>query len=177
MSEQESVIAPGAQGERTFWERVWGALTLDATVFNEVEHDREAIGQAAGLVALTAVAEVIGLGFSLGVAFSAFIGWIVSAAAVWIVGVKILEHNADFQELLRTIGFATAPRLALVLGIVLGPLRAVLWAFVLFLVAVAFVVAVRQALNIPTGRAVFVCAVAAILNLIPSLFLGGAAWL
>jgi glycerol uptake facilitator-like aquaporin len=163
---------------RGFWDRVYGALTLDATVFEEVERDTNAITQAAAVVLLASVARGLGLGNLPYSIIAGFVGWFVATAVVWIVGVKILEHTSDYQELLRTLGFATAPRVFLVLGILpIGPLRSLLWLFVLFLLVVAFVVAVRQALNIGTDRAVFICLVAALLNVIPSLLLGGMAWL
>jgi hypothetical protein len=177
MSEPLSAPEP-AEGEvRTFWERLYGALTLDAQVFEEVERDRDAMWQAAAVVGLAAVAE--GIGFpvrALGLV-SGFLGWLVSTAVIWVIGVRILEHRSNFQELLRTIGFASAPKVLLVLGLLLGPLRPLLLLFVLFLVVVAFVVAVRQALDVPTGRAVAICVVAAVLNLIPSLILGRGAWM
>jgi hypothetical protein len=166
------------QDRRSFWDRVYGALTLDATVFREVEHDEDALAQAAVVVLLASVARGLGLGNLSYSIIAGFIAWFVAAAVVWIVGVKILEHTSDYKELLRTLGFAAAPRIALILGILpIGPLRGLLWLFVLFLIVVTFVLAVRQALNIPTDRAVFVCIVAAVLNVVPSLLLGGMAWL
>jgi hypothetical protein len=178
------VSEPGFSGERgsepgrSFWERLYGALTLDATVFEEVEHDPSALAQAAGVVAVAAVARGVGFGDLFYSLVAGFIGWFVATAAVWIIGVKILEHTSDYVELLRTLGFATAPRVLLVLGVLpLGPLRGLLWLFVLFLLVVAFIVAVRQALDVRTDRAVFVCLVAAVLNVVPALLLGKMAWL
>jgi hypothetical protein len=172
---------PGAAqpGSRTFWERLYGALTLDATVFEEVEHDaRDGLVQACGVVALASVARGIGYDSFLPSLLGGFIGWLFATAVIWIIGVKVLEHTSDYRELLRTVGFATAPRVLLVFGLILpGPLRALLSLFVLFLTVVNFVLAVRQALDVETGRAVFICAVGAIVNLIPSLILGGLAWL
>jgi hypothetical protein len=178
MTETGSVAENDVEPGRSFQERLYGALTLDATVFAEVEHDAGALAQAAGVVAIAAVARGLGFGDLFYSLLAGFVGWFVAAAAVWIIGVKILEHPSDYGALLRTLGFATAPRLLLVLGILpLGPLRGLLWLFVLFLLVVAFVVAVRQALDVKTDRAVFVCLVAAVLNVVPSLLLGKMAWL
>lgn len=168
---------PFSSERRGFWERFYGALTLDAAVFDEVEHDPESMWQAAAVVALGAVAESIGYPVGAGGLVSGFVGWGVATAVIWIIGVKILEHTSDFAELLRTLGFASAPKVLLVFGAILGPFSGLLWLFVLFVVVVAFVIAVRQALDVPTNRALSICVVAAILNLIPSLFIGGAAWL
>jgi hypothetical protein len=178
MSEEDPATETDPCRQRRFWERLYGALTLDPNVYEEVEHDTEAMAQAAGVVALAAVARGLGFGdipYSL---VAGFVGWVVAAAAVWIIGVKILEHSSDYPELLRTLGFATAPRVLLVLGVLpIGPLRPLLWLFVTFLLVVAFVVAVRQALDVRTDRAVFVCLVAASLNVLPTLLLGKMAWL
>ncbi len=56
VSEQKSVVEGQTDQRRTFWERFYGALTLDATVFDEIEHDPKGVGQAAGVVAIVAVA-------------------------------------------------------------------------------------------------------------------------
>jgi hypothetical protein len=79
------------------------------------------------------------------------------------VGVYFMEHTSNYRELLRTLGFASAPQLLLVLrGIpLLGgliALAAVLWGLA------AWVVAVRQALDVSTGRAVLVCVLAVVVN-------------
>lgn len=182
---QSGTGEPGAlsagppKSERTFWERLWGALTLDASVFEEVEHDtRSGLAQACGVIALASVARGIGYGSIPGSVVGGFIGWLFATAVIWIIGVKILEHTSDYRELLRTVGFATAPRMLLVFGVILpGPLLGLLGLFVLFLTVVNFVLAVRQALDVETGRAVFICAVGAVANLIPSLVFGGLAWL
>lgn len=173
---QPSTLEPS--GSRGFWDRLYGALTLDATVFEEVEHDPSAMTQAATVVLIASVARGLGYGDLPASIVGGFIGWVVATAVVWVVGIKILEHTSDFRELLRTVGFATAPRILLLLGVLpIGPLRLVLALSVLVLVVVSFVVAVRQALDVQTDRAVFVCIVAAVLNVIPSLLLGGMAWL
>ena len=176
--EEQTPTPDDPSGPRDFWDRVYGALTLDATVFEEVEHDPSAMTQAAVVVLIASVARGVGFGNLPASILGGFIGWFVATAVVWVVGIKILEHTSDFRELLRTIGFATAPRVLLLLGVLpIGPLRVVLGLFVLVLVVVSFVVAVRQALDVQTDRAVFVCIVAAVLNVVPSLLLGGMAWL
>ena len=178
MPEARPSAEADSSDRRGFWERLYGAVTLDASVFDEVENDAQSMVQAAGVVALAAVARGVGFGDIFHSLVAGFVGWVVAAAAIWIIGVKILEHSSDYPELLRTIGFATAPRVLLVLGILpLGPLRPLLWLFVLFLMVIAFVLAVRQALDVTTDRAVFVCLVAALLNVLPSLLLGNMAWL
>lgn len=167
-------------GGRSFGRRLLGALRLDAAVYEEVEHDPGAIPQAAAVIGLAAVAQALGSWSTLGppglVAFlvAGFLGWLVSTAIVWAIGAKAFGHTTDFPELLRTLGFASAPYLGAALGILpLGPLRAVLWLVVAVLVLVAFVIAVRQALDVGTGRAVLVCVLAVAANVLLAALLGG----
>lgn len=165
---------PGAQGgaldpelRRGFGERLLGALRLDASVYEEVEHDPGALGQAAAVVALAAVAQGIGAsadGGSAGLAagvLGGVLGWFVATAVIWLVGVQLLGHTSDYPELLRTTGFASAPAvLAVLLALPMGPLRGLLGAGIWVLSVVAYVIAVRQALDVGTGRAVWVCVLA-----------------
>ncbi len=150
-----------AAARRSFLERLLGALRLDASVYDEVEHDKEALPQAAGVVALAAVCAGIGgaagggAGLVVGV-IGAVVGWLVSAGIIWFIGVRLMEHTSDYPELLRTIGFASSPQVLLVLAAipVLGwGVRGVVFVWGL----AAYVVAVRQALDVETGRAVLVC--------------------
>lgn len=158
-----STPPPTAPPRRSFVERLFGALRLDAATFDEIEHDRSALGQAAGVVALGGVAASIGAagqgGGALFALVAAFAGWLISTGFVWVIGVFWMKHTSDYPELLRTLGFASAPQILLVLsgipvaGVLVG-LAASLWGIA------AWVVAVRQALDISTGRAVLVCVLA-----------------
>ena len=149
----------------TIQDRMIRAAKLDVELYEEVEADRDATGQAMAVVALSAVAAGIGLGGGgllgiVGGTLVALIGWFVWAFLTWVIGTRLLpepDTKADYGELLRTLGFASAPGLIRVLAIIPG-----LGAFV-FLVAgvwmlVAMVIAVRQALDYTsTPRAVGVC--------------------
>jgi hypothetical protein len=154
-------VSTGPAAPRSFLERLIGALRLDASVYDEVEHDEAALPQAAGVVALAAVCAGIGsaaggsAGLVVGV-IGAVIGWLVSAGIIWFIGVRLMEHTSDYPELLRTIGFASSPQVLLVLAVipVFGwGVRGVVFVWGL----AAYVVAVRQALDVDTGRAVLVC--------------------
>ena len=155
------VSAGPTPARRSFLERLVAALRLDASVYDEVEHDREALPQAAGVVALAAVCAGIGgaagggAGLVVGV-IGAVVGLLLSAGIIWFIGVRLMEHTSDYPELLRTIGFASSPQVLLVLAAIpaLGwGVRAVVFVWGL----AAYVVAVRQALDVDTARAVLVC--------------------
>jgi hypothetical protein len=146
--------------------RVIGALQLNVATFEEVEHDQTATGQAALVVLAGAISGGLGTGRLTGIVLGAILGlagWAVGSYVVMFVGTRLLpgkNTEADFGQLARTIGFAQAPNLLGILGIVpiLGYLvRLVLGIWVL----VAMVIAVRQALDYDdTFRAVIVCVIA-----------------
>lgn len=161
--------APGGAptGGRTFGERLFGALKLDATVFEEVEHDPGALGQAATVVVLAAVAQALA-GFGVGGLSAAasnlvgsLVGWFIAVGLVWLIGVVLFHHTSDYVELLRTLGFANAPGILLALAVLpWGPFLVVLQLAVFVLSVVAWVIAARQALDVGTGRAVWICVLA-----------------
>ena len=151
-----------------FMNRIIRAAKLDVNLYEEVEADKTAMGQAVGVVILSSVAAGLGsigdmgfVGILVGT-ISALIGWFVWAYLTYFIGTKLLpepQTKADPGELLRTIGFASSPGLIRVLGIIPG----LTW-FVFFVAGiwmlVAMIVAVRQALDYQsTLRAVGVCAI------------------
>ena len=160
----------------SFQDRVVGALRLQAATFEDVEHDPTAVSQAAIVVLAVGVAGVIGsmayglhAGSAIVVILFGLIGWAVSSAVVWLVGTRLLpgkNTEADYGQLLRVVGFAQAPGLFTVLGIIpiLGWLvRIVIWVWTL----VALVIAVRQALDYDdTVKAVIVCVIAWVIMLV-----------
>ena len=152
----------------TFANRIIRAAKLDAHLYEEVEADPRALGQAMGVVALSSVAAGVGTAGQTGLGglfvgiIGALISWFVWAYLTFFIGTKILpepQTRANHGELLRTIGFASAPGLIQVLGIVplAGPIVipvASIW------MLIAMVIAVRQALDYRgTGRAVGVCVI------------------
>jgi hypothetical protein len=151
-----------------FHERMARAAWLDADVYEEVEADRGATGQAMIVVVLSAVAFGIG-GIAYGGIAGIFwttaaglLGWYVWAFVTYFIGTRFLkgpETVADHGELLRTIGFSSTPGILRVF-MLYQPIEA--WVFVISgaWMLVAMVVAVRQALDYQgTGRAVAVCAI------------------
>lgn len=162
-------------------ERVIGALRLQASTYEEVEHDQAATTQAAMLVAAVAVARgLAGIRFAgiggliVGIVLS-LIGWVIGAVVLWLVGTKLFpgkNTEADLGQMLRTLGFAQAAGLLSILGIVPGLYY--LTSFVVGIwILVAMVIAVRQALDYDdTMRAVIVCVVAWAIMLVVT-FIGG----
>jgi len=150
------------------------AAKLDIGLYEEVEADKSALGQAMGVVVLSAVAAGIGgverggLGGILIGTILALISWYVWAYLVFLIGTKLLpepQTRADHNELLRTIGFASSPGLIRVLGIIPG-LRNLVFPVAAIWMLVAMIIAVRQALDYRgTLRAIGVCMIGWIIQL------------
>ena len=169
-------------------DRMIRAARLDPQLYEEVEADKDALGQAMGVVVLTSIAGGVGawrLGGLSGVflgTIGALIGWFIWAGLTYLIGTRILpepQTRADLGELLRTIGFSSSPGVFRVLGLIPG-----LFGIVFFIsgvwMLVAMIIAVRQALDYQsTLRAVGVCVIGWIIQglilwLLTS-FLGGPA--
>ncbi len=152
----------------SFTERIIGAAKLDVRVYEEVEADTGATGQAMGVVLLSSLAGGIGtLGLGAGglggVVVSglvALIGWATWAFLTYIIGTRLLaepQTRADVGELMRTLGFAQSPGLVRIVGILPG-VGPIVLSLVSIWMLVTMVVAVRQALDYTsTLRAVGVC--------------------
>jgi len=161
----------------SFVDRVVGAARLDAKVYEEIEADPSAMGQAMAVVAAAALAAGVGsIGGGATGAVAAvvggIVGWFLWAVVTWLIGTKLLPEpgtSADLGQMLRTIGFSAAPGLLNVLGII--PLLGLLVSFVAAVwQLVAMVVAVRQALDYrSTGRAVLVCVIGWLFYLVVSI--------
>jgi hypothetical protein len=151
---------------KDFVQRVIRALKLEAALFEEVEADRGATTQAIGVVLLSGIAAGIGssgsglAGGILLLTIASFLAWVVWALVTYVIGTKILpgaRTEADMGQLLRTVGFSSAPGMIQVLGVIPVLAGAVFFVASVWML-VAMVIAVRQALDYEsTARAVGVC--------------------
>jgi hypothetical protein len=149
--------------------RLIGAMALDPAIYEELEADRTATGQACAVVVLSSLSAGIGArGYGTGsvqavlfISSLALVGWLVWALVTYQIGARLMpepQTQSDVGELLRTIGFSAAPGMLRVFGIVPG---ATIPAFAITAVwmLAAMIVAVRQSLDYTsTGRAIAVCA-------------------
>lgn len=154
----------------SLFNRMVRAAQLQPALYEEVEADTSATGQALLVVVLVSVAAGFGSGMDsliagvgggfvyvlmYGVA-AAIVGWLVWALFAYVFGVSILkgpQTSSTWGELLRTMGFASSPGLLRIFGFLpavgdIISLVASVWALL------ATVVAVRQALDFSTWRAV-----------------------
>ena len=162
---------------RTIIDRMKGAAMLDISTYEEVEADTTATTQAAAVVAIAAVAQAIGAlgrggpGF-IGALLAAFIGWLIWAGVTYLIGDKVLGGTATWGELLRTLGFAQAPGILGILGII--PILGGLVRLVVFIwILIAGVIAIRQALDFSTGKAVLTALLGWLAIVILTVVLGG----
>ena len=137
------------------------AAKFDVALYEEVEKDPGATTQAFLVVLIVAICGGIGAigflgakGILMGIV-GGIVGWVIWSALIFIVGVKIFKHTSDMGELLRCLGFAYSPgalnilRFIPVVGFIV-PYITSIW------LLVTFVIAVRQALDVETGRAILV---------------------
>lgn len=162
--------------QQSMLQRMLGAAFLRVATYEEVEADRAATKQAAAVVAIVAVARAIGTveqgapGIVAAV-FAALLGWLLWAGITYLIGDKILGGTATWGELLRTIGFAQTPGVVLVvasLPVLGGALSLVVGIWVL----VAGIVAIRQALDFGTGKAILTAVLGWLAIAIPLALLG-----
>jgi hypothetical protein len=148
-------------------QRIMGVFRLDRQVFAEIEHDESATSQAVIVVAIVAVSAVIGNIF--GVLFSliggggqamgglilslvgafvlAFVNWAVWSVITFFVGTKLFNGQADLGEMLRVIGFASAPRILQIIPCI-GGIVGGIWALV------ASYFAIKEGLDLDDGSTI-----------------------
>jgi hypothetical protein len=153
----------------TFLKRVTGAALLNPAIYEEVEADRAATLQAMVVVALSSLGAGIGALGLTSARFTALAGITLLAFAVWgiwafltlQIGARVFpaaRTQADIGQLLRTIGFASAPGMLRVAGVIPGT-TTVVFAVTAVWMLMAMIVAIRQALDYTsTARAFAVCA-------------------
>jgi hypothetical protein len=147
-------------------DRMIRASKLDVNLYEEVEADKGAMGQAVIVVLLSSIAAgigavgVLGLGGIIATMIGALIGWFIWAFLTYFIGTRLLpepQTQSDMGEMLRTIGFSSSPGVLRVLAII--PAVGSIISFVVGIwMLVAMIIAVRQALDYKsTWRAVGVC--------------------
>jgi hypothetical protein len=175
--------------------RMVRAARLEPAVYEEVEADRTATGQAATAVVIVAVLGGIGAALAqmffhpqgmpatnpilalVGGIVAALLGWLVWSYVTYFVGTRFFGGTATPGELLRTIGFAQAPGVFNILafipviGGIVGIITAI-WSLV------AGIIAVRQALDFDTGKAILTTVIGwiflIVIFIIVGLLFGGA---
>jgi Yip1 domain len=143
-------------------DRMVRASRFDASLYEEVEPDIDATGQAALVVLIAALASGVGAlreGGPLGVAIAVsggLVGWVLWAAITFWIGRHLFATAATKVtpgQMLRTLGFSHSPGVLNVAGVFpgVGPL---ITALVGLWVLALGILAIRQAMDFGTGRAI-----------------------
>lgn len=147
---------------RSLTDRMIGALRLQEDVYEEVEADEKATGEAAFIIVATSLISGAVNGVTTGVstgffgALGSFLGWAFYAWVAYIVGVKLFpgpQTKSTWGEIARTLGYANTARFLIVFELVPG-LAALTRTVVGLWVLVATVIALRAALDVTTARAI-----------------------
>ncbi len=161
--------------------RMIRAAMLDAQVFEEVEHDPSKDQEA--LMAVLVVAMVNGVlafpislmrGHSFATAVTSLvfgivwtvIGYYIYAYLAFYIGTSLFQGQADFGELRRVLGYAYAPTIFNWIPCI-GPIVAAVWSFVVG------VVAIRQALDVDTTKALLTALISIAVIFVLAMILGG----
>lgn len=165
--------------------RMMRAAQLDVSLYEEVEADTSLTQEALTVVIIVSVASAIGafLGGIIGMGIGpALLGLVIGLVLgivnyyIWayvthFVGTNLFNGTADVGELLRTIGYASTPRILGILSFIpcaggVIALVGAIWSLV------AGVIAVRQALDFDTGKAVVTVIIGWIIVLIITIIVG-----
>lgn len=157
-----------------FLTRMLRAARLETALYEEVEADRRATWQAVGVVVLASLASGIGRGVPGGVrgvvvhTLVVLVAWYAWAYLAYFLGTTFLaepQTRANHGEVLRTMGFSSAPGIVRLCGVIPGLTMVVFPVAYVWMLA-AMVIAIRQALDYTsTGRALVVCTLGGILVL------------
>jgi len=162
------------------------AARLEIGLYEEVEADITATGQALQVVLIAALANGLGelvaqvltghplraIGALVWGVVVGVVGWVLWSYVTYFIGTRLLNGTATPGEMLRTIGFAHAPGVLYIFKFipVLGGLIALVVAIWLL---IAGIIAVRQALDFTTGKALATTILGWLAMAIPLLLLGG----
>jgi hypothetical protein len=162
-------------------DRMIRAARLDAKIYTEVEADAAATRQALLIVLLYSICSGIGFGFAdlltLGTEYffvrmftvlvGALVFWLLWSRLIYFIGTTLFRGPkapwrsiATYGELLRSIGFAATPGVLMIFAFIPFPLGGIITIVAAVWMFTATVIAVRQALDFSTGRAISSCVVA-----------------
>ena len=139
---------------KNFTSRIFRAIKIDVELYEEVEQDKSATVQAGLVVVLASLAAGVGA-LQLGASnfilapIASLLSWYIVSYIIYFVGVKLFggtKTKSNHGELLRTIGFSSAPGLIRVFGIT-PELMTVTFIGSAFWMLACMVVAVKAALD------------------------------
>jgi hypothetical protein len=159
------------------FKRILGAIRLDSAVYREIAADPRAMGQAAIIVVIVSLLSAIGSSAGTGSFITSLlgnwfagivVGWIGWAILTYFVGKTFFGGRSSVAEMMRVLGFASAPLLLGILRIIpcLGWILFVVGAILSFL---AGFIAVREAMELDTEKAILTVFISWVISLAISL--------
>ncbi|MDH3307494.1 MAG: YIP1 family protein [Acidimicrobiia bacterium] len=113
---------------QTWMDHAIGAAKLDRNVWNKIYFEEYATANAVMVVAIIAIVQFLGVAIlgggsilsnlfrfdvMLSVAIGALFEWIIAAAALWVMGVKVFGGSARLPSIIAMVGYAYVPFLLL----------------------------------------------------------------
>jgi hypothetical protein len=178
-------------------ERIMGVITLKAPIYRQIADDQTATPQALLIVVvallvsgffghlvsvttgtsqvslLGAIAGAIG-GLIIGLVAWVFTSWVLSFVA------GLLNGKTNLSEMLRVTGYVhvfdlvSVLNIALLISTALGCVTALVSLVVFILSLIGYVIGVREAAEFSTGNAIITAIIAAIVNFLIVVVIGGA---
>jgi len=155
------------------------AAKLDVNFFKAVEHDESKNQEALMVVIIAAIASALGNGFGGlftggiigGLAGAIFgllmviIGYYLWSYLAHFIATKFFGGKGDVGEVLRTLGYSFSPQVLAILAFIpcLGwaiAMLAILWSMV------AGIVAIREAMDFDTGKAILTVVIAGVIMMV-----------
>ncbi len=186
-------MTTNASSSQSLFNKMVRAAQLDINLYEAVEADKGANLQAFLVVVLASLASGLGIVIKALIADSPrplwvhfligfgiiIVGWLLWSLVIYIVGIAVFkgpETEADYGQLLRTIGFSNSPGVLRFFSFI--PFIGFIIVFVASVwTLIAGVIAVRQALDFSTWRAIGTCLIGwliyiLVLFLIPGWIIG-----
>jgi hypothetical protein len=142
-------------------DRVLRILRLDFAVFKEIESDPQATTEAAIIVVVTTLLSALGpavfadnvVTSFISSVVSGIVGWVVWSVVTYFIGMSVFGGKGTLEGMLRVIGYASAPNILGVFGVI--PCLGWIAAFAGWLLAlVAGMLAVSEGLDLGLGAAI-----------------------
>lgn len=157
-------------------DRIIRAIRLEPGLYREAADNEKLMSESLIIVVAVALIGALGSVFGADRPFMSFMadlsnsilfGWLLWSLVAYFVGTAFFEGKASVNELLRAIGFASAPRILSLFAAIpcIGWLIAVI-GFVLSLIAT--VIAIREAMRFDTDKAIVTAVIGFILYLMTS---------
>ena len=160
--------------DRSFLDRVVGAATLDRAAYDDIARDTGATPGAGLVVVMAALATGIAAAVDDGLTSIAVtlgagvVSWLLSTLSAWYTGTELIRGrrpSVAFSEVLRVFGFAQAPGILAIAGVVpevSGIVAAVIgiWTFLTSLTAT------RQVFDTSIPRAIAIVLVAFLVSIV-----------